>query len=99
MKLLVTGAAGFIGSHLVARLVEGGHEVVGVDNFDPFYSPARKRRNLEGLASAGAFRLVEADIRDQDAMVDAARGWTWWCTWRPARGCAPPSRSRCCTRR
>ncbi len=74
MKLLVTGAAGFIGSHLVARLVEGGHEVVGVDNFDPFYSPARKRRNLEGLASAGAFRLVEADIRDQDAMADAARG-------------------------
>ncbi|HEU4451763.1 MAG TPA: NAD-dependent epimerase/dehydratase family protein [Longimicrobium sp.] len=61
-KVLVTGAAGFIGSHLAARLVERGHQVVGVDNFDAFYDPERKRRNVAGLAESGRFRLVEADI-------------------------------------
>ncbi|HEX7118246.1 MAG TPA: NAD-dependent epimerase/dehydratase family protein, partial [Longimicrobiales bacterium] len=47
-SILVTGAAGFIGSHVVERLLARGERVVGVDNFDPFYSPAEKRRNLAG---------------------------------------------------
>lgn len=68
MNFLVTGAAGFIGSHLCERLVTGGHRVVGLDNFDPFYAEAVKRRNLAGLLAGPRFTLVEADIRDPAAM-------------------------------
>lgn len=64
--VLVTGAAGFIGSHLVEHLLARGDRVVGVDNFDPFYSPAEKRRNLEGALTHPAFRLVEADCAELD---------------------------------
>jgi UDP-glucuronate 4-epimerase len=68
MKLLVTGAAGFIGSHLVDRLLSCGLHVVGIDNFDDFYDPAIKRRNLAMAASNPALELVEADIRDHEAL-------------------------------
>lgn len=61
-RLLVTGAAGFIGSHVSEALVAQGYEVVGVDNFDPFYPRAAKERNLESLRRSAAFRLVEVDI-------------------------------------
>ena len=61
-RLLVTGAAGFIGSHVCEALLARGDEVVGVDNFDPFYDRAVKQRNLEGVRGAKGFRLVEADI-------------------------------------
>jgi len=61
-RLLVTGAAGFIGSHVCEALIARGDEVVGVDNFDPFYARAVKERNLDGLRRAKGFRLVEADI-------------------------------------
>jgi len=61
-KVLVTGAAGFIGSHVCDALIARGHEVVGVDNFDPFYPRAVKERNLESLRANRAFRLVEADV-------------------------------------
>ncbi len=61
-RLLVTGAAGFIGSHVCEALLARGDEVVGVDNFDPFYARAVKERNLDGLRRAKGFRLVEADI-------------------------------------
>lgn len=64
MKILVTGAAGFIGSHLCERLVNEGRRVVGLDNFDPFYEAAIKRRNLAGLLRSESFELVEGDIRD-----------------------------------
>ena len=61
-KVLVTGAAGFIGSHVCEALVARGYGVIGVDNFDPFYARAVKERNLEPLRSNRAFRLFEADV-------------------------------------
>jgi UDP-glucuronate 4-epimerase len=65
-RVLVTGGAGFIGSHLVKALIDRGDEVAVVDNFDPFYPERLKRRSLDPRA-----RLFEADIRDQDAMSRA----------------------------
>ncbi|MHC4397965.1 MAG: GDP-mannose 4,6-dehydratase [Planctomycetota bacterium] len=68
MKALVTGAAGFIGSHLSERLLIKDWSVVGVDNFDDFYDPQIKRRNIEDCLKNKNFQLVEADIRDSVAM-------------------------------
>ena len=68
MKILVTGSAGFIGGHLCESLLGRGDAVVGVDNFDPFYDPAVKRRTVEMLAASGRFQQVEADIRDPAAL-------------------------------
>jgi UDP-glucuronate 4-epimerase len=62
MKVVVTGAAGFIGSHVCEALIAQGQQVVGVDNFDPFYPRAIKEGNLKSLRSHPAFRLVEADV-------------------------------------
>ncbi len=63
MKCLVTGAAGFIGSHLCEELLRRGHDVVGLDAFVPYYDPAVKRRNLAAALVRPAFRFVEADLR------------------------------------
>jgi UDP-glucuronate 4-epimerase len=68
MKVLVTGAAGFIGSHLCERLLGDGWQVLGVDNFDDFYDPQIKRSNIAGCLENENFELVEGDIRDRDAM-------------------------------
>lgn len=62
--VLVTGAAGFIGSHLCEALVEGGCSVWGLDNFHPYYSPAVKRRNLRGISEHPQMHAVQGDIRD-----------------------------------
>src|SRR6267142_3184102 len=64
-QFLVTGGAGFIGSHLVDALIKEGREVVALDNFDEFYPPEIKRRNLEFLAGRRGFTLIEGDIRDE----------------------------------
>ncbi|MEX2670952.1 MAG: SDR family NAD(P)-dependent oxidoreductase [Phycisphaeraceae bacterium] len=69
MTVLVTGAAGFIGSHLCERLLEEGHRVVGIDAFMGNYEPGPKRRNAELLAGYSAFELVEIDVRDRDALL------------------------------
>jgi UDP-glucuronate 4-epimerase len=77
MRVLLTGAAGFIGSHVADRLCAGGHSVVGLDNFDPFYARARKERNLEGLRDRGVFLLHEGDLcvpADLDRALGAAGG-------------------------
>lgn len=68
MKALITGAAGFIGSHLCERLLGDGWAVVGVDNFDDFYDPQIKRRNINDCLKNNKFQLIEADIRDGAAM-------------------------------
>lgn len=70
-RILVTGAAGFIGSHLVEHLLARGDSVIGVDNFDPFYSPAEKRGNLKGPLAHPAFRLFEVDCADLDLLRQA----------------------------
>lgn len=62
MKVVVTGGAGFIGSHVARRLIAEGHEVAIVDNFNDFYSPGIKRANVAALG--GAARVFEADICD-----------------------------------
>jgi UDP-glucuronate 4-epimerase len=64
----VTGAAGFVGSTLVDRLLSEGRPVLGLDSFDPFYPEEQKLRNLAGASRHPGFRLVRADIRDADAM-------------------------------
>src|SRR5262245_6381345 len=63
--ILVTGGAGFIGSHLVEALLREGRDVVVLDNFDNFYDPAVKRRNIAAFAGDPGFTLVEGDIRDE----------------------------------
>ncbi|MBI4575728.1 MAG: NAD-dependent epimerase/dehydratase family protein [Planctomycetes bacterium] len=68
MRVLVTGAAGFIGSHVTQGLLGRGDQVVALDSFDPYYDPSRKRRNLEGLGGRAGFRLVEGDILDPAAL-------------------------------
>lgn len=70
---IVTGAAGFIGSHLSEALLRAGWQVTGFDSFDRFYDPAVKRSNIAGCLGHKAFRLVEGDIRDQ-AAVNAVLG-------------------------
>src|SRR2546428_3503299 len=63
--ILATGGAGFIGSHLAEALLKEGREVVALDNFDDFYLPEIKRRNLELLAGRPGLSLIEGDIRDE----------------------------------
>jgi UDP-glucuronate 4-epimerase len=64
LKVLITGGAGFIGSHTTEKLLERGDEVVCLDNFNDYYDPARKRRNVAPFAAHPAYRLYEGDIRD-----------------------------------
>jgi UDP-glucuronate 4-epimerase len=71
MRYLITGGAGFIGSHLADALLARGDEVVCFDNFNDYYSPARKRRNIAAALNHSSYTLVEADLRDA-AAVDAA---------------------------
>lgn len=71
--ILVTGGAGFIGSHLVEALLARGDRVVVLDNFDTFYDPRIKRRNIAAAQARPGYRLVEGDIRDA-ALLDRLFG-------------------------
>jgi UDP-glucuronate 4-epimerase len=66
--ILVTGAAGFIGSHLSERLLRDGHRVVGIDNFNAYYNPALKERNIEPLQASPSFTLKRMDICEAEAV-------------------------------
>jgi len=69
VKVLITGAAGFIGSFVSERMLAEGHDVVGLDNFDPYYDEAIKRRNVAAVAAvpgAERFQLIEGDFRDRE---------------------------------
>lgn len=67
-RCLVTGAAGFIGSHLVDRLLEEGRQVVAIDNFNDYYDPARKRANVAGFKDHPNCTLLEMDFTDKAAV-------------------------------
>lgn len=67
MKVLVTGAAGFIGSQLSRALCERGDSVVGLDNLDPYYDIALKKLHLQDLETRN-FRLEQLDLRDAEAL-------------------------------
>jgi len=70
MKYIVTGAAGFIGSNLVDRLVNDGHEVLGIDNLS-----TGKIKFLEGSLTSELFTFIEGDITNKDFLVECFRGW------------------------
>lgn len=73
-RVLVTGAAGFIGGHCCRALLDAGYAVVGLDNFDPFYARKIKEETLAELRRDGAFRFVEGDIRRAADVLAAVEG-------------------------
>ena len=73
-QALVTGGAGFIGSHLVDGLLADGWRVDVVDNFDPFYAREVKERNSARHGSVAGYRLIDVDLRDADAMARELSG-------------------------
>jgi UDP-glucuronate 4-epimerase len=68
MRYVVTGAAGFIGSHLAEALLQGGHEVLGVDSFTDYYDPALKEENAAGL------EVARVDLAEEDLELDGVDG-------------------------
>ena len=70
-NIVVTGGAGFIGSHLIDKLLAEGHTVTNIDNFDPFYDESIKRENIKGHLGYDTYSLYEVDIRDKEALNKA----------------------------
>lgn len=74
LKILVTGGAGFIGSHIVEKLLNIGSKVIVYDNFDPYYDPAEKQRNIARCIGDRNFELVRASILDYETLRAAMHG-------------------------
>jgi len=74
MRILITGAAGFIGSSIASALLTRGEEVIGLDNFDPFYDRALKESNVRRLEAQSLFSFIEGDILDDQALDSALGG-------------------------
>jgi len=72
-RILITGAAGFIGSHVAERLLERGDQVTGVDDFNTYYEPAIKRRNVAQALVHPNYTLHETDICDEPGIMDLFR--------------------------
>ena len=68
INILLTGGAGFIGSHLIEKLLEEGYEVICLDNFNDYYNPQIKRNNIRPFFREKRFNLAEADIRDKNTL-------------------------------
>ena len=68
MNILITGGAGFIGSHLSEKIIALGHRVICVDNFNDYYDPAIKESNISGILDNGNYRLYRTDILDKQAL-------------------------------
>jgi len=73
-NILITGAAGFIGSHLSERLLQEGSRIICLDNLDTFYDPQIKRENLKPLLANNNFTMIEGDIRDLKLLTDIFEG-------------------------
>ncbi len=71
LSALVTGGAGFIGSSVADRLLRLGYRVTAYDNFDPYYDPEQKRRNVSWASGQSGYRLIEGDVRDRQALSAA----------------------------
>jgi UDP-glucuronate 4-epimerase len=71
MKTLITGCAGFIGAAVANSLIDAGHEVVGIDNFNDYYNPDLKRKRVRRLLGRPGFELIEADIASADLVSKA----------------------------
>ena len=71
MNIVVTGGAGFIGSHLIDSLLAKSHTVTNIDNFDPFYDESIKRQNIKGHLEYDSYTLHEVDVRDIEALDKA----------------------------
>src|SRR3546814_19465080 len=69
MRILVTGAAGFIGSHVSQKLLGRGDEVVGLDNLNAYYDPRLKHARLDRLRALPRFRFVELNVEDRDGIA------------------------------
>ncbi|KHF29776.1 dTDP-glucose 4,6-dehydratase 2 [Anoxybacillus sp. BCO1] len=67
-KVCITGGAGFIGSHLGKKMLELGHELVVIDNFQPYYSTYRKQRQLQQIKDVGFFHFYDVDILQADVL-------------------------------
>ena len=73
MKIIVTGAAGFVGSHLCEKLLADGDTVIGIDNFDNYYSQTQKRSNLSECLKSSNFTLYEESVTEREKMFEIIR--------------------------